>query len=114
MPPKDDVLEPVYDYAIEAEDTTGLKKAYDSYLHRNHPNVENHNDVSGGRDYSYRRPTESPEYTRYESSDIPYEYHDKGHENDEVFDNVNEEEQGQYELKNYRQPIKVSKHYLHI
>ena len=70
--PKDGVLEPVNDYAIEAEDTTGLKKAYDSYLHKNHPNVENHNYVSGGRDYSYRRPTASPEYTRYESSDIPY------------------------------------------
>ena len=39
---------------------------------------------------------------------VSKEYHDKGHENDEVFDHVNEEEQGQYELKNYRQPIKVS------
>ena len=88
-----------------------------SFYHRNHhPEAE----ISGGSgpDYLYRRPDPEyhpdseyhpdpkyhpdPEYhPRYNSEDS-YEYHDKGHEVDKHFD-----EKNQYDIKGYRQPIKV-------
>lgn len=86
-----------------------LKKDKELY-HRNHPNVAE--DVpSGPRDYSYKSHSSRPEFPgRYGGDARPYEYRDEGHENNENFEIVDEEDQGRFNVKGYRQPIEVKKY----
>ena len=92
--PKEEVLEPVYDY-LQDDEVNTVQKPYDSYR-INPPSAPQEN-------LSYKR----PDYPQYGPE---YEYRDEGHENEEEYDRVNEEEGGRYEVKNYRQPIKVGYH----
>ena len=49
-----------------------------------------------------------PEFPgRYGGDARPYEYRDEGHENNEDFEIVDEEDRGRFGVKGYRQPIQV-------
>ena len=85
-------LPDAYEYSSVADDFED--KAY-------HPAKNYADDINGAPDYSYKPPNADYDYSDYYV----------GESEDEVFDRVNQEEMGKYEMNNFRQPIKTKEYH---